>query len=70
MRILFINSSYIALNVWCSGVSDIIGVVFSHSFGSYVSSGHRGWVRGFCGWYVGEAINVGFRFGFGVRVRG
>ena len=46
-----------------------MGVVFPHSFGSYVSSGHRGWVRGFCGWYVGEAINVDFRFGFGVSAR-
>ena len=47
-----------------------MGVEFFHSFGSYVSSGHRGWARGFCCWIMGEAINVGFRFGFGDRVRG
>ena len=66
---VFINSSNITSNIWCSGVSDIMGVVFSHSFGLYVSSSHRGWVRGFCGWIVGEAINVDFRFGFGVSAR-
>ena len=46
----FINNSDITSKNWCSGVSDIMGVVFSHSFGSYVSAGHRGWARGFCDW--------------------
>ena len=45
---IFINSSDITLNIGYSDVSDITGVVFFHSFGSNVSSGHRCWVREFC----------------------
>ena len=45
---VFINESIITFGIGYSGVSDIMGVVFSHSFGSNVSFGHRCWAGGFC----------------------